>query len=185
MRLPRRVFYTSRNDKVLRQEPRASVGLSWRMKWRHLTTSCHGEESFKTTWPSVSKELLQNSTLHNPAFAQNRKEAEDSFLTFLLFFFLSLIFFIYISITKFSSCSLNEILTISWPGTRQMTTQPYCLQYGSMQPNFGVLPFLLLKAILFPYLGKVWGVGRLCLPVRGSREPRLGKCSDLRFLYMN
>ena len=31
----------------------------------------------------------------------------------------------------------------------------------------------------------LWGVGRLCLSLRGSREPRLGKCNDSRLFCIH
>ena len=39
-RLPRRVFYTSRNDKVLRQELRASYGHAMASYWQELCGKC-------------------------------------------------------------------------------------------------------------------------------------------------
>ena len=48
MGLPRRVFYTSRNDKI-------------RMASHGQVQGCHREESFKTTWRSVGKEIASTT----------------------------------------------------------------------------------------------------------------------------
>ena len=62
-RLPRRAFCTARNDKVLGQEP-----------WASVQTTCHGERPCVSR-PSVSEQIASVTTFH-----RNDKNRMASFL---------------------------------------------------------------------------------------------------------
>ena len=59
MGLPRRVFYTSRNDKIRMASHGQVQGCH-----SERSVNCHREESFKTTWRSVGNEIASVTTLH-------------------------------------------------------------------------------------------------------------------------
>ena len=59
MGLPRRVFYTSRNDKIRMASHGQIQGCH-----REHSVNCHGEESFKTTRPSCFCHYERSEVIH-------------------------------------------------------------------------------------------------------------------------